>query len=94
MVERLKEGVPVDWQDLVGRFTMDSATEFLFGTCVNSLHASIPYAKNAVLSAVERQQAELGKGEEAARFLAAFDLSMQVRARYLFCVSSCSTKCG
>ncbi|KAI0693627.1 cytochrome P450 [Cerioporus squamosus] len=29
--ERLREGVPVDWQDVVSRFTMDSATEFLFG---------------------------------------------------------------
>ncbi|KAI0747481.1 cytochrome P450 [Fomes fomentarius] len=40
---RLKEGVPVDWQDVVSRFTMDSATEFLFGKDVRSLDAPIPY---------------------------------------------------
>ena len=40
---RLKEGVPVDWQDIVSRFTMDSATEFLFGKDVRSLDAPTPY---------------------------------------------------
>ena len=30
-------------QDLVSRFTLDSATEFLFGTNVGSLAAGIPY---------------------------------------------------
>ncbi|KAM5540778.1 hypothetical protein V8D89_005422 [Ganoderma adspersum] len=40
---RLKEGVPVNWQDMVSRFTMDSATEFLFGKDVCSLDAPIPY---------------------------------------------------
>ncbi|KAM5541252.1 hypothetical protein V8D89_005181 [Ganoderma adspersum] len=40
---RLKEGVPVDWQDIVSRFTMDSATEFLFGKDVRWLDAPTPY---------------------------------------------------
>ncbi|KAH9849449.1 cytochrome P450 [Lenzites betulinus] len=40
---RLREGVPVDWQDVVSRFTMDSATEFLFGKDVCSLDAPLPY---------------------------------------------------
>lgn len=35
--------MPVDWQDVVSRFTMDSATEFLFGKDVRSLDAPIPY---------------------------------------------------
>lgn len=34
---------PVDFQDLVSRFTLDSATEFLFGSCVHSLNADLPY---------------------------------------------------
>lgn len=29
------------------RFTLDSATEFLFGSCVNSLSAPLPYAWNS-----------------------------------------------
>ncbi|KIO11875.1 hypothetical protein M404DRAFT_126596 [Pisolithus tinctorius Marx 270] len=44
---RLREGYPVDFQDMVGRFTLDSATEFLFGKCVNSLSAGLVYPKNS-----------------------------------------------
>ncbi|KAF8350986.1 cytochrome P450 [Amanita rubescens] len=40
---RLTEGFPVDIQDLASRFTMDSATEFLFGQNVHSLGAGLPY---------------------------------------------------
>lgn len=36
-------GDPLDWQDLVSRFTLDSATEFLFGKDVCSLSAGLPY---------------------------------------------------
>ncbi|KAF7331242.1 Cytochrome P450 [Mycena kentingensis (nom. inval.)] len=32
-----REGRAVDFQDLIGRFTMDSASEMLFGVCTNSL---------------------------------------------------------
>ncbi|RDX53656.1 cytochrome P450 monooxygenase pc-3 [Lentinus brumalis] len=41
--ERAKANMPFEFQDLVSRFTLDSATEFLFGNCVNSLHSPIPY---------------------------------------------------
>ncbi|KAF9475904.1 cytochrome P450 [Pholiota conissans] len=40
---RLNEGFAVDFQDLVSRFTLDSASEFLFGHMVGSLNAGIPY---------------------------------------------------
>ncbi|KAJ6557403.1 cytochrome P450 [Mycena vulgaris] len=40
-----------DRLDLVGRFTMDSATEFLFGSCVNSLYASLPFPHHAPVAA-------------------------------------------
>ncbi|KAI0703355.1 cytochrome P450 [Cerioporus squamosus] len=43
MKTRLREGYAVDWQDLVSRFTLDSATEFLFGKDVRSLSAGLPY---------------------------------------------------
>ncbi|KAJ1305083.1 hypothetical protein OPQ81_000123 [Rhizoctonia solani] len=44
MLTRLSEpGSPaVDFQDLVGRFTLDSATEFLFGSSTHSLDAPLP----------------------------------------------------
>lgn len=34
-------------QDLISRFTLDSATEFLFGSRVNSLDSVLPYPHNA-----------------------------------------------
>lgn len=46
MRRRLRAGHPVDFQDLVSRFTLDSATEFLFGNCVHSLAAGLPYSPN------------------------------------------------
>ncbi|KAH9914218.1 cytochrome P450 [Fomitopsis serialis] len=45
--ERLRGGYPVDFQDAISRFTLDSATEFLFGACVNSLSAGLPYPGDA-----------------------------------------------
>ncbi|KAI6099109.1 cytochrome P450 [Pisolithus sp. B1] len=44
---RLQEGYPVDFQDMVGRFTLDSATEFLFGKSVGSLSAGLVYPKHS-----------------------------------------------
>ncbi|KDQ23685.1 hypothetical protein PLEOSDRAFT_1047931 [Pleurotus ostreatus PC15] len=43
MRERSREGLAIDFQDLMGRFTLDSATEFLFGSCVHSLNGRLPY---------------------------------------------------
>jgi len=43
MKERFREGVAVDVQDVLFRFTMDTATEFLFGQDVKSLSADLPY---------------------------------------------------
>lgn len=40
---RLRDGYPVDFQDMVSRFTLDSATEFLFGKNVCSLSAGLIY---------------------------------------------------
>ncbi|KIM42743.1 hypothetical protein M413DRAFT_444410 [Hebeloma cylindrosporum] len=45
--KRLSEGYSFDFQDLVSRFTLDSATEFLFGSSVHSISAGIPYPKHA-----------------------------------------------
>ena len=47
MKARLAEGYAVDFQDLVARFTLDSATEFLFGQCVHSLASVLPYPPGA-----------------------------------------------
>nr|AAX49400.1 cytochrome P450 monooxygenase pc-2 [Phanerodontia chrysosporium] len=47
MKARLAEGFAVDFQDLISRFTLDSATEFLFGQCVHSLASVLPYPHDA-----------------------------------------------
>ncbi|EIN04100.1 cytochrome P450 [Punctularia strigosozonata HHB-11173 SS5] len=44
---RAREGYAVDLQDLFSRFTLDSATEFLFGYDVRSLSESLPYPHSA-----------------------------------------------
>ncbi|PPQ84613.1 hypothetical protein CVT25_015710 [Psilocybe cyanescens] len=41
--KRLSEGYSIDFQDLIARFTLDSAAEFLFGGSVESLSAGMPY---------------------------------------------------
>ena len=41
--ERFKERIAVDIQDVLFRFTMDTATEFLFGQDVESLSGDLPY---------------------------------------------------
>ncbi|KAF9645457.1 cytochrome P450 [Thelephora ganbajun] len=52
--DRLREGVPVDVQDLFCRFTLDSASEFLFGSDVQSLSADLPYPSTAKAAANHR----------------------------------------
>ncbi|KAF8549680.1 cytochrome P450 [Imleria badia] len=43
MKERFRIGLAVDFQDGISRFTLDSASEFLFGHCVDPLTAGLPY---------------------------------------------------
>lgn len=83
MSARMKEGVPVDWQDLVSRFTMDSATEFLFGKDVRSLDAPLPVPSKFA----QPESASAAAGEHPAdRFVNAFQKALEetaVRGRYL-----------
>ncbi|KAG1738016.1 cytochrome P450 [Suillus lakei] len=48
--ERFRVGLAIDFQDLISRFTLDSASEFLFGHCIDSLSAGLPYPYNATES--------------------------------------------
>ncbi|KAK0499418.1 cytochrome P450 monooxygenase pc-3 [Armillaria luteobubalina] len=47
---RLREGFPIDFQDVVARFTLDSATGFLFGKDVKSIAAGLPYPAESPLA--------------------------------------------
>ncbi|KAH9894448.1 cytochrome P450 monooxygenase pc-2 [Cubamyces lactineus] len=55
MKERLRAGHAVDFQDLIQRYTLDSATEFLLGTCVHSLKSplSLPHSHNDPTAALQ-----------------------------------------
>ncbi|KAF7352323.1 hypothetical protein MVEN_01196000 [Mycena venus] len=50
MKKRLAEGYPIDIQDCVSRFTLDSATEFLFGKSVDSMSAGLVYPESSPLA--------------------------------------------
>ncbi|KAJ7736572.1 cytochrome P450 [Mycena maculata] len=77
MKERMRGGYSIDFQDIIGRFTMDSATEFLFGCCVDSLKANIPYAPD-VLFPPPQSRGE--QAERANKFIEAFNEAMQAIA--------------
>ncbi|EIW83567.1 cytochrome P450 monooxygenase pc-3 [Coniophora puteana RWD-64-598 SS2] len=62
--DRLREGHPIDFQDLISRFTLDSATEFLFGDCSHTLQTSLSYPFNANLTAEEQEDRKQGRGTE------------------------------
>lgn len=53
----------------MARFTIDSATDFLFGTCVNALSAGLPYAYNVRDITLESRSA---RGTRAVEFSRAF----------------------
>ncbi|KAJ7754646.1 hypothetical protein DFH07DRAFT_1029108, partial [Mycena maculata] len=73
MKERMRGGYAIDFQGIIGRFTMDSATEFLVGCCVDSLKANIPYVPN-VLFPPSQSRGEVNK------FIEAFNEAMQAIA--------------
>lgn len=43
---------------MISRFTLDSASEFLFGHNVSSLSAALPYAHNAAVEDTQHSTAE------------------------------------
>lgn len=47
LVSRVREGYAIDVQDALSRFTLDSATEFLFGRCVHALRQGLPYPESS-----------------------------------------------
>ncbi|KAF4623248.1 hypothetical protein D9613_002331 [Agrocybe pediades] len=80
--ERLREGYAFDFQDIMSRFTLDSATEFLFGRSVESLSAGLPYPPNASHVPQIRHTA---RGDAANEFATAFlqaQIVISMRERY------------
>ncbi|OJA12793.1 hypothetical protein AZE42_12473, partial [Rhizopogon vesiculosus] len=73
---RFRAGHPVDFQDVMSRFTLDSATEFLFGNCVHSLSAGLPYPYN-----ITPAGAPMGKANAAEDFSQAFAQAQSMISR-------------
>ncbi|KAK7044237.1 Protein kinase alk2 [Paramarasmius palmivorus] len=81
MKRRFKEGYPVDFQDVVARFTLDSATEFLFGKDVNTLSGTLPYPFYSPLTNVASDSSD----EIRNTFVRAFNeaqLATAIRVRF------------
>nr|BAL05110.1 cytochrome P450 [Phanerodontia chrysosporium] len=78
MKARFAEGYAVDFQDLISRFTLDSATEFLFGQCVDSLASVLPYPHNAP---AHLQTASASAAEDFARAFAEAQTVLNFRIR-------------
>ncbi|KAF7291171.1 hypothetical protein MIND_01260400 [Mycena indigotica] len=71
--QRMREGLAVDFQELISRFTMDSATEFLFGESVDSLEASLAYPHNLPSSfVIPNNTQDSPRAQAAIRFTTAF----------------------
>lgn len=70
--ERLSTGHAIDIQDLVSRFTLDSATEFLFGHCVHVLRVpgGLPYSP--VVTDLDPSKRFRGNEDYAVKFSEAF----------------------
>ena len=81
MHERLAAGYAVDFQDLVSRFTLDSATEFLFATCVHSLANALPYPHDAPAALRTPAAGGDAASEDFARAFAAAQEAVNFRVR-------------
>ncbi|KAG9315003.1 cytochrome P450 [Chiua virens] len=86
MKSRLRAGYPVDFQDAVSRFTLDSATEFLFGKCVDSLSAGLVYPFNVTPlgKSVENSNSKVADDFARAFSQAQYIASLRVRRGWLW----------
>ncbi|KZT21756.1 cytochrome P450 [Neolentinus lepideus HHB14362 ss-1] len=80
MKQRFAEGYAIDFQDLVSRFTLDSATEFLFGNDVGSLSAQLPYPYGIKAPASALHVASPPTSAETREFAKAFAEAQEVSA--------------
>ncbi|KAI0744063.1 cytochrome P450 monooxygenase pc-2 [Daedaleopsis nitida] len=80
MKARMREGHAVDWQDLVWRFTLDSATEFLLGKDACSLSAGLPYPPTS--EAARTSGAKAGSEGEFSQAFSQALIACALRNRY------------
>ncbi|KAJ7451311.1 cytochrome P450 [Mycena latifolia] len=59
-IGRMKEGLRAGHADLANRFTLDSTTSFLFGSCVDSLAAPLPYPATVSVAVIHHISSRFG----------------------------------
>ncbi|THV01186.1 cytochrome P450 monooxygenase pc-2 [Dendrothele bispora CBS 962.96] len=85
LADRIAQGYPVDFQDAVARFTLDSATQFLFGKAVDSTSAGLPYPPSSPTSS---SSSDTYLTHPSTKFVTAFTQGQQaitlrsIRGRY------------
>ncbi|KAF8307691.1 cytochrome P450 [Clavulina sp. PMI_390] len=72
MRESFRSDTPLDIQDVFGRFTLDSATEFLFGDCVNSIREPM------LLPGGQEPHNATSKGHGTSAFVKAFSRAQEI----------------
>ena len=66
-------GVPIEAQDLYSRFSVDSASEFLFGERLDTLHGALPKAEKAAIGSKGS-----ATDDNFGAFVNAFEVSQQI----------------
>ncbi|KAJ3824548.1 cytochrome P450 monooxygenase pc-1 [Lentinula raphanica] len=101
MKARFRAGYAVDFQvclpfrlhqDLIGRFTLDSATEFLFGSCVNSLAAGLPYPRDVAPTVLSGSSTPNVSGNLLSPNVSAFSLARDFSNAFLDAQEACSSR--
>ncbi|KAG2055986.1 cytochrome P450 [Suillus hirtellus] len=75
--DRFRMDMAIDFQDLISRFTLDSASEFLFGHCIDSLSVKLPFPGNTLESTNTKHH----PGDNAAAFTNAFSQAQHAISR-------------
>ncbi|KAJ7607751.1 cytochrome P450 [Roridomyces roridus] len=82
--KRLRQGYPVDFQDMVSRFTLDAATSFLFARDMQSLSVGLPYPHYVTAASAPSSSNSLARSD-ADLFATAFqDAQFITSKRYRF----------
>ncbi|KAF7355671.1 Cytochrome P450 monooxygenase pc-3 [Mycena sanguinolenta] len=79
LTERLQSGYAIDFQDLASRYTLDWATDFLFGVNVGSLESILPYPAASRMNA---PQSMLTPADAFVQSFSAAETAASMRTRF------------
>lgn len=82
MKQSFRAGTPLDIQDVYARFTLDSATEFLFGDCVHSIHEPM-LLSGGVTPSMSGKPTHFVNHPSSSAFVRAFSASQELLSKRL-----------